>query len=87
MLRVLEYKGNEKIFNLGTGERHSINNIIDSIEALVDHPVQRKYLPGRPADVLDITRIRRAFEWKPKALLKDGIPSILKYLKAFHPAH
>lgn len=75
--KAIDYKGTHKLFNIGSGKGHDLNEIVDIISALNKKPLQVKYLENRsfdvPNNVLDITRAQSYLGWKPKVELFDGI--------------
>jgi UDP-glucose 4-epimerase len=85
LVTVLDYRGSEHIFNIGSGKGYNLNDIINSISTVLGNSVKCKYLQGRtldvPSNVLDISRIRNATGWEPKTHLLDGINSPLIYLR------
>lgn len=76
-LKASLYQGDLKVFNIGSGHGHSLNDIIGAIENIIQVPLQVKYLPGRPFDVpinvLDISRAKLHLNWEPKVRLEEGI--------------
>jgi UDP-glucose 4-epimerase len=77
MLRVVEYKGNGQIFNLGSGVGSSLIDIIETIKDVTGQEVEHKFLPGRlvdvPVNVLDVNHIRKELGWAPITNLGEGI--------------
>jgi UDP-glucose 4-epimerase len=73
------------VFNAGSGQGASINEVLDVIRTVTGHAVQPDYKPGRgfdvPRVVLDISAIRRRLSWAPEISLNDGIASTWKWLK------
>nr|WP_245365593.1 NAD-dependent epimerase/dehydratase family protein [Neorhizobium galegae] len=71
------FSGNEHIFNIGSGRGHSLNELLDAIEAATGRKAERRYLPGRPFDVptsvLCIERARQALGWSPKVGFEEGL--------------
>jgi UDP-glucose 4-epimerase len=71
----------ERLFNIGSGQGSSLNQILAAIEQLLGRPVARRYLPGRPFDVptnvLDISRARDYLGWTPQTRLADGLQRTL----------
>jgi UDP-glucose 4-epimerase len=70
----------EQVFNLGTGRRHSINQLADAILAAFDnsrenYPVQ--YAPLRPGDQrhmeADVAKAARILEWQPQVSFASGV--------------
>jgi UDP-glucose 4-epimerase len=69
LVRGIEYSGKERVFNLGSGEGRSLNDIIKTLETVSGRPVERVYKTGRaldvPKSVLDISLIKRELNWQP----------------------
>lgn len=84
MISMLEYNGDERVFNLGSGKGYSLNEIVETIRDITDLSIKVKYLESRPVDVpinvLDISRIQAAVGWYPKTSLPDGIKKLLRAL-------
>ncbi len=83
LIRSLSYEGNEKLFNIGNGKGYSLNDILDSIEKVLDQKIKRTYSKGRicdiPVNVLDIQRAKEQFGWSPVVDLLDGLRKIPSY--------
>ena len=77
MLKATSYNGEERLFNIGSGQGKSLNDILVAIELLLNRPVVRTYLAGRafdvPVNVLDITRAQKYLAWSPKVSFEDGL--------------
>lgn len=67
----------EHVFNIGSGEGTSLNEIIDVIGRVTGREVARTYLKARafdvPASVLSIERASKALGWRPEVPLVEGI--------------
>jgi UDP-glucose 4-epimerase len=76
-LQASRYEGKLKVFNIGSGHGHSLNDLIAAIESITQVPLQVKYLPGRPFDVpvnvLDTSRAKAHLGWEPKVRLEEGV--------------
>jgi UDP-glucose 4-epimerase len=81
----LAYDGPEAVFNIGSGQGHSLNDVLDRIEQLLGHPVARRYLPGRaidvPVNVLATERARRELGWAPKVSLEAGLERTAAWMR------
>ena len=68
------------VFNVGSGEGHSINEIVALVRGIVDQEVQIELRKGRLFDVqeivLDNSRACTQFDWKPEISLADGIEAV-----------
>lgn len=77
LIRTMETTTNPKIFNIGSGQGYSINDILNTIEKVLRHQVERIYLSGRefdvPTNILDITSANTHMNWRPKTTLENGI--------------
>ncbi len=66
-------------YNAGSGEGHSILQIIDAISEVVGEKVLPDIKPGRgldvPRSVLDIAKAKQVFDWAPATSLEEGIES------------
>jgi len=79
------YQGEWKVFNIGSGHGHSLNDIIGAVETITQVPLQVKYLPGRPFDipvnVLDISRAKAHLGWEPKVRLEEGVFAAFEWMQ------
>jgi UDP-glucose 4-epimerase len=76
-IKALTYSGEMKVFNIGSGQGHSVNDVIHVMERVMGWPLKVKYTSGRsfdvPISVLDITRAKNYLNWAPTISLFDGI--------------
>ncbi|MBC8719032.1 NAD-dependent epimerase/dehydratase family protein [Ochrobactrum sp. Marseille-Q0166] len=77
METAMSYKGTHKIFNIGSGEGKSINEVITLVEQVMKVRVNKKILPDRNFDVrksvLDISLAKSELNLVPNTDLKSGI--------------
>jgi len=85
-LLALSYKGNYRVFNIGSGFGLSINSLIDTIENTLDIIVERNYFPGRSFDViasvLDNNLAKVELKWEPAVKITEGIRRTAFWLKS-----
>ena len=85
LFSVMLYSGNTRIFNIGSGEGHSLLDIIHIIEQISGSPVDKIFKPGRKEDlavnILDIKKAVSELSWSPKTDLVTGITLILDSAK------
>jgi UDP-glucose 4-epimerase len=66
-----------RVFNVGFGEGHTLNQLVDAIKVVVGPHVEVRYTESRPVDVpvnvLDISRAKQYLGWQPEVTLQDGI--------------
>lgn len=77
LLKAMQYQGEQRIFNVGSGVGIDLNQMLADIEYTLGKTVKRVYLPSRnfdvPANVLDIRRIQQALDWSPQTGFLAGI--------------
>jgi UDP-glucose 4-epimerase len=73
------------VFNIGSGQGHSVNELLTAIEELIERRVARRYLPARrfdvPANVLDTTLAARALGWQPSVSFRNGLARTMESLR------
>lgn len=74
-----------RVYNVGAGEGHSVNEVCSMVEAVTGRPLKRHYRDGRASDVkrivLDSSRIREELGWRPATALKEGIARTWEWLQ------
>ena len=82
--KALIYRGDERIFNIGTGVGTSLNELVSSIEEAVGYSVERRHLASRkfdvPVNILDNSLSRTEQNWSPKIPLLQGLSMTLASL-------
>lgn len=77
LLRAGDYKGDERVFNIGSGYGKSLNEVLDAIDEMLNVPINRIYMKGRsfdvPINILDISKARDLLDWKPKITFSQGL--------------
>jgi len=72
------------IFNIGSGNGISLNELIEIIRKGAGKEIKVKYTQGRkidvPINILDTTLAKKVFGWKPKVLIEQGIKTVLSNL-------
>ena len=74
-IQVIKSKSVNKIYNLGSGKRTSINTIAKIFGG------KKKFIPIRPGEpknsVANISKIKNDINWKPKISIEQGIQKLL----------
>lgn len=85
MLRAAEYPGEERIFNIGSGNGHSVREIIAAVERVTGKKAKASYTAARkfdvPVSVLDIARAKDALGWRPAVNLDEGLRHTLAHIQ------
>lgn len=75
------------VYNVGSGQGKSLNEVIKLLETVTGHSAKVKYEPGRAADVpyncLDITRIKDGLNWVPRTDLLTGLERSWVWLQSY----
>ncbi|MCB0742381.1 MAG: UDP-glucose 4-epimerase GalE [Ignavibacteriae bacterium] len=87
-LRALEYlnkNGESDIFNLGTGDGYSVNEIIETAEKITNLKIKKEIAPRREGDpatlVADNQKAKTKLGWTPKHNLEEIISSAYNWHK------
>jgi UDP-glucose 4-epimerase len=84
LVKTIEYQGDERIFNIGSGRGLSINEILDGIGQVLGRYINRNYTNPRafdvPINVLSIDRAKRYLDWQPKVNLLEGLERTAAWL-------
>lgn len=74
-----------RLFNIGSGQKHTLNEILDELENLLGRPVLRRYTSSRsldvPINILNIERAERYLHWSPKVDFRFGLEKTLDWYK------
>ena len=72
------------VYNLGSDEQVSINQMIEIIENIASYKVTKKYLLDKPKGVRgrssDNTKIKRDLNWAPSIKLQNGLEKTYKWI-------
>jgi UDP-glucose 4-epimerase len=84
LVKAAFHRGEERLFNIGSGQGKSLNDILVAIEGLLEHPVVRTYVAGRsfdvPTNVLSIAHAQKHLSWSPQISFEDGLALTLRWL-------
>ena len=76
LIKIIKSKKVNKIYNLGSGKRTSINTIAKIFGG------KKKFIPARPGEtkhsLASISKIKKDLNWSPKMSVKQGIKKLLK---------
>lgn len=85
MVKTLAFNGENRLFNIGSGQGLSLNNILEAIEDVLGKPVSRSYVKGRaldvPASVLDIGLAKEKLMWGPRVDFREGLKRTTLWMK------
>tara|TARA_X000000950_G_scaffold245504_1_gene302403 strand:- start:23 stop:1018 length:996 start_codon:yes stop_codon:yes gene_type:complete len=73
-----------EVYNLGSSEQVSINQMIDMVEKIADYKVERQYLLDKPKGVRgrssDNTKILSDLNWEPSIKLYEGLEKTYSWI-------
>lgn len=86
IMKLIDHRGDGRIFNVSSGRGYSLNDIIATIRYELKIPVAVKYMTSRMFDVsvnvLDSSRFRSETGWIPQTDMVDGMRLVYKYLQS-----
>ncbi len=78
-----------EVFNVGCGDQVSLLWIIETLEATLGGPLQRRHVPSRAGDVphtlADTTKAQRLLGYSPKIDFDEGLRRTIEYFKRGTP--
>jgi len=78
-------KGDNKIYNIGTGIETDVNTIFQKIAKCMDHSVKEIHGKGQPGEqmrsVLDYSLIKKELGWMPGVNLENGLEKTVRYFQ------
>ena len=80
------FKSDEReVFNIGSEEQVSINQMIKIIEKIANYPVQKNYQLDKPKGVRgrssDNSLVTKKIGWKPNFTLKQGLSKTYEWIE------
>jgi len=73
----VEHATPSRVYNIGSGESHTLHEMLDVVRAVTGCVPEVRYHPARncdvPATFLDIARVTRELAWQPRTSLDEGI--------------
>lgn len=77
-------EGNGGVFNVGTGARHSLLQLLDCLERISGKRIERRHEPARSGDIqhscADVTRLKKVFGGVPSTPFEQGLKKLLESL-------
>lgn len=87
VLAAIEKKPPSKIYNIASGGSHTLNELINIMQAVTGRTPLVRYLPARkldvPINILDISRAQNELSWSPKVSLEEGINRTWQWLQNY----
>ncbi|MEM2159934.1 MAG: NAD-dependent epimerase/dehydratase family protein [Candidatus Nitrosotenuis sp.] len=82
ILKVKDYNAKFEIFNVGSGESHSFEEIIEKIEKFSSKKLNVDYQEDNKSFIddirSDISKIKNKIGWQPRIKFDDGLQRVLK---------
>jgi UDP-glucose 4-epimerase len=85
-VKLADYTGNRTVFNIGTGNSHSLSEVLDKICKLIGHdPIDVDVRPIRSFDVrenrLSVVETQDELNWHPEVSIEEGIAKIVDFCR------
>lgn len=85
IVKLIDHRGDSRIFNISSGRGYSLNEIIAFIRDELKMPVAVTYMTSRkfdvPVNVLDSSRLRRETGWMPQTDMVAGMHRVCDHLR------
>lgn len=85
MISIMAYDGLERVFNIGSGEGKSLNDILEHLKSVSDVSLDIHFQPAAPSDVpinvLDTALARQELNWSSRIGLPDGMRQTWAWMK------
>jgi len=82
----MQYAGAQRVFNVGSGEGRSLNDVLETLERVAGRRAVRNYVASRAIDVsrniLDVDLIKREMGWMPKISFEEGLARTWEWYRA-----
>lgn len=86
LARLLRYRGEHAVFNIGSGRGVSVNRLIGIIRKSMNTRLETVYRSARrfdvPENVLDVSLAAQELHWRPRVSLEDGIATTLDWYRS-----
>ena len=85
LIKCIYFKNYEvEIFNIGSGQSHSIQEIVNCITEDINFPIEVLFTGEKRKNeiqdtVADISKAKKVLNWIPEISLNEGIKKVLKY--------
>ena len=85
LLKLLEYRGPLRVFNVSSGAGHSVLDVIAALRTHIKPLPEVVHLPRRhfdlPVNILDSSRLRKETGWQPAVDFNEGIRRTVEWIK------
>lgn len=86
LMLAVTHEGPGRVFNIGSGEGRSLNDIVSVIGRLLDGTIPVEHRPGRPVDVpvsiLDTSFAASDLNWRPHTTFESGLRKTIEWMKS-----
>lgn len=72
------------VFNVGSGESHSVREVFEEVRALLGTNVEPEYAPELPGEAFETradVSAARALGWQPRVDLREGLRRSIEYIR------
>lgn len=77
LIIIMEEQDEFDIFNVGSDEVYSVNNVLDITKKLLNNDAPIEYIIGKPSMIptrkIDSNKIKKKYNWKSSTTIEDGL--------------
>jgi UDP-glucose 4-epimerase len=81
--KAIRYEGGSKVLNIGSGEGHSIIDLVSEVEGQLNLKIPIEFMPSRsldaPKNVLDVSLAHSELDWWAKTHLGEGLRKTIEW--------
>ena len=85
LVKLLEYRGAKRVFNISSGAGHSVLDVIEALRTHIKPFPEIEYLPARafdvPVNILDSSRLRHETGWEPAVAFEEGVRRTVEWIR------
>lgn len=85
-IAALNYTGDHKIYNIGSGIGLSLLDVVNGIEGILGYRLDVQFKQSRgidvPANILDTSKAKQELAWVPEISFHDGLMKTIKYISS-----
>jgi len=85
LVSAIAYSGEHRVFNIGSGQGRSLNQLLSEIEQVLGRSVRHAYVQGRafdvPSNILDISLAAEMIGWRPQTPFHEGLSVTLAWIR------
>jgi UDP-glucose 4-epimerase len=84
----MTHQGKDRVFNIGSGEGRTLNELVAALERSLKRPVPVQYFETRatdvPCSILDISLAQEKLGWRPQVPFEQGLDRTIAWARGYN---